>query len=1111
MSSRPQSEVLGQLHRYKQWLIFGGGVVISLMILFAFGVVIWSTVAEHLADERQAFLVGRNLVMDEIKSSESLFRSTLVAGELAWREENHIDPALVERFGTNGYAFVLQSSSASLSPVLLGIHGKLPQDELLRRYVGLTARMGRVSAVNALLRGKEANRYFIAKERNLAGILTAPQSSRELMTGASGGRKRLIEALGSGLDELSVLRPEEQADARRPITWMAPTISPLTGKMAIRLAAPVLDEGAQVATLVTEYAPEVLTSPLSVDTLDGIYMVIGQNGAIVASTAGEAVDPALVQRMQVAAMVTSIGHRKIEIAHDGVFTISDRLGDTGWVLVYAITWRDVLASIGREATIGAAATIATLSVMWIFLIYFKLRMYRPVLERSRRVFESEHLSRTLIETVPVGLALIAVESGEPLLRSPAMIGAAARLAMPEETLTAELVRRYRQREGTPGANSLVHEDWSLPAHDGATMDFSVSAAPARYQGQDVLVTAFTDVTAQRQIERRLREAKLAADSANAAKSAFLAAMSHEIRTPLNAIIGNLELLSCSPLAALQRDRLKTVRQSSQGLLAIVSDVLDFSKIEAGEMTLEHLAFDAHEVATRALAMFGPVARAKGLTLSGAFGPALTQPMQGDPTRLGQVMNNLLSNAIKFTERGEVTLRMSVEAVDSVQGGQLVIEVEDSGVGMSLGQQALLFRAFSQADATINRRFGGTGLGLALCARLIDAMGGSIAVRSAPGEGSVFTVRLPLGGHAWDAAPDMPRFAGERVLFLARADVWHTYAVAALEAWGLSVQACHDPAQIDQAMLEEAQTLIICGEHDTWHTDDERRLAEEAAWIIDCGVDGPACPVAAGGQVKVSCYGLKGLAAALRYTLEGEPLAAGEDVQRVFSRRLKVLVAEDNAVNRRLFEEQFSLLGCETHLAEDGQGALECLQRERFDVLVTDLALPVLDGYALASEARLRWPEMPVVAATANATPEERARCEAAGVARVVIKPLQLADLAVTLSAVTGVPGVVAGAGASGVARAGMLGGRPLPAQMLKALLASRETSRMEIEAAYDAGDAAAVLAQLHSMRGALSVLGYGELAARHAELDARIRRDGLGAVGKSEFDAMGRGVEEVET
>jgi len=395
--------------------------------------------------------------------------------------------------------------------------------------------------------------------------------------------------------------------------------------------------------------------------------------------------------------------------------------------------------------------------------------------------------------------------------------------------------------------------------------------------------------------------------------------------------------------------------------------------------------------------------------------------------------------------------------------------------------------------------------------LIEAMGGTVAVQSVLGEGSVFTARVPLGERKCEAGPDMPCFSGERVLFLAHADAWHTYAVAALEAWGLNVQAYRHPAQIDLATLEEADALVLCGERDTWHANDERRLVEEASWVIDCSTDGPASPVATGGVVKLSCYGLTGLAAALRYALEGEPLEVRQEAQRTLSRSLKVLVAEDNPVNRLLFEEQFKLLGCETRMAEDGQRALEYLRQERFDVLVTDLAMPVMDGHALAREARLLWPEMPVVAATANVTPEERARCEAAGIVRVVSKPLNLDDLAAALSAVTGVARVALEAGTREVAHGGVLGGQPLPAQMLKTFLESREDSLAVIGAAYDAGDAAGVLAELHSLRGALSVFGYDELADQHAELEARIRCDGLGAVGRREFAAIVLGVEQVGT
>ena len=259
-----------------------------------------------------------------------------------------------------------------------------------------------------------------------------------------------------------------------------------------------------------------------------------------------------------------------------------------------------------------------LVVVWVFLIYLKQCVFRPAIERSRRVFESEHLSRMLVETAPVGLGLIAVESGKALLRSPTMIDAAARVVVPTETLSAELVRRHRERGGATGANGMLHEELTLPTQEGG-MDLSVSVVPARYQGQDVLVTAFTDITAGKRLERQLRDAKQAADSANAAKSAFLAAMSHEIRTPLNAIMGNLELLSRSQLDALQRDRLTTIRASADGLLEVVSDVLDFSRSEAGEMRLERIAFDAQEVASRALLMFGPLACAKGVRLSGVFG------------------------------------------------------------------------------------------------------------------------------------------------------------------------------------------------------------------------------------------------------------------------------------------------------------------------------------------------------------------------------------------------------------------------------------------------------------------------------------------------------------
>ncbi|SDR21163.1 two-component system, NarL family, capsular synthesis sensor histidine kinase RcsC [Paraburkholderia fungorum] len=1103
MLSSSQQDVLSQLHRYKRLLVFGGGVASTLMMLLAFALASLSTVREYLALERQTFIVGRTQVMDEINASEELFRSALVGAEQTWLEGERAAPGLVERYRKQGYelTYPLTLSHTPQHRLLFGMPNNSPSTDELRQYFGLAAQLGRVSAVNSLVRGRQATRYFYGAQRNIAGILTLPSSHQALTPGTPAERELLLAALGDGLDILSAIHAGRQLDQPRLVSWMPPAVSPLTGAMAIRIAAPAFHAGAPFAMLVTEYGPEILTSPLGEGGFDGTYMVVSDAGEVVASTAGPKVNPALIERMRTLGIEQTGEKARREIWRDGVFTISDRLGDTGWVLVYAVTWRDVFAGIGAQIGISALIIMTIVVVIWTLLIYFNRHIFRPVLERSRRVFESEHLSRTLVETAPVGLGLIAVQNGEPLLRSSAMIKATEQIAVPARTLSEELVRRYGPRSGASAEQGVTREEVTLPTREGGTVDLSVSVVPARYQGHDVLVTAFTDVTAERRLERQWREAKWAADKANAAKSAFLAAMSHEIRTPMNALMGNLELLSHTPLDALQQDRLKTIRSSSDGLLAIVSDVLDFSKIEAGEMTLERLVFDAQAVAARVLRMFEPVARAKGLRLWGEFGTSTTQPMHGDPTRLGQVMNNLLSNAIKFTERGEVTLRLSVPAGQGAQGSELVIEVEDSGIGMSAGQQALLFQAFSQADATISRRFGGTGLGLALCARLTEAMGGTIAVRSEPGEGSVFTVRVPQGECAGEPGVPGARFAGERVLFVAASPAWHAYAVAALDGWGLQVQAYRHPAQLDQAMLEEADTLILCGERNTWHADDEARLVEESSWVIDCSPEGPATPVATGRVVRVSGYGLKGLEAALRYTLQAEPLEVGHEAQGVLSRRLKVLVAEDNEVNRQLFEEQLKLLDCEVRSAQDGQEALACLSQERFDVLVTDLAMPVLDGYGLAREARARWPEMPIVAATASATLEERSRCEAAGITRVVTKPLQLDDLLTTLSEVSGVPRMAVEAAGPEGPRDGVLGGREVPEHVRAAFLHSCERSLGVLHAASrDADGAARVLAELHSLRGALAVFGYQALADRYADLEARIRQHGPASIGQLDFE-----------
>ncbi|MET3228986.1 UNVERIFIED_ORG: two-component system capsular synthesis sensor histidine kinase RcsC [Burkholderia sp. 1263] len=1092
-----QSRELNRFRRYQHMMMYGGAATATAVVIAAFVINAISTVSAYTARESELLSLDVRPVIDFTVRAEATLRSNVQSLELAWNAGGAAPPDTVARFSRDRNLLRVQQTPDVLPILVAGASPSNPPAPAAGRFIRLSETMAGPSTVIAARNGGELTAYLYSTDRSLMLLTASPWPSDVRWATLLANRSMLFDALAGPQG-----KPLLPADAplRKPGTtwpavhWLPAYDSPLAGQRRVRVAAAMLDSQRKpFGVVVVERSVEALTASLDAASLNGSLLLLARDGTVIASRSRHPVDNRTIAAAR-EALADGIGTARQRANTTDYRLAGWQIGDTGWTLVHVESWLGVATELRGPLLTSLATTSAIIAAIWILLLLFDRRVYRPVLARSQRVFESEQLNRTLIETAPVGLGLISMTNGAPLAHSPTMIETARRVVVPARTLSAELAERYRKHRQSGAAGGITHEELTLPTHDGGSLDLAVSVAPARYQGEDVLVTAFTDVTARKRLEQQLREAREAADAANAAKSAFLATMSHEIRTPLNAILGNLELLSQSRLDALQSDRLRTIRASSDGLLGIISDVLDFSKIEAGEMTLEYIGFDALEVASRSLTMFAPVARAKNLRLSACFGVTTTRPMRGDPMRLGQVINNLLSNAVKFTEHGEVMLRVS--AADEAA---LLIEVEDSGIGMSAQQQAALFQPFSQADATISRRFGGTGLGLALCARLALAMGGEVGVRSEPGKGSCFTVRVPLGEPA--IAPAMPRFAGETVAFVAAADAWHAYAVPALRAWGLTVNAYRHPAQIDEVMLDELEAVILCGERDTWHADDEARLMEDASWVIDCGADGPGSPVATSRLVRVSSFSLMGLASALQYTLRGVALEQAGETTHVLPRRLKVLVAEDNAANRRLFEEQLEALGCESVTAEDGEQALECLMQQTFDVLVTDLSMPGLDGYALASETRARWPAMPVVAATAASTPQERERCETVGIARVVSKPLSLARLRAVLSEVAGLPAVAAGVDIAQTDGAreddagvvDVLGGRALSDDLRHAFLASFGESLAAIAVAQRSDDAARVLAELHSLQGALGVFGAVAQARQCAHLEGLVRDGGVAA------------------
>ncbi|MEO0035910.1 MAG: hypothetical protein RLZZ501_1933, partial [Pseudomonadota bacterium] len=616
--------------------------------------------------------------------------------------------------------------------------------------------------------------------------------------------------------------------------------------------------------------------------------------------------------------------------------------------------------------------------------------------------------------------------------------------------------------------------------DGRALPVSYSSHPMVQGGKIVgAVVSFTDISV-RQAAERAREAALAeAERLAGVRRAFLANMSHEIRTPLAAILGLAQIGQRRDGAG--AEMCGRIIEAAHGLQDVVDDVLDFSKIESGKMTVERIPLDLGEVIDRAVEMLALRAGDKGVHFTVHEAAGLPARCLGDPNRLRQVLVNLLSNAIKFTPAGgAVTLRAAVE------GDRLVLAVSDSGIGIAPEAVERLFKPFEQADGSTTRRFGGTGLGLSITHDLLGLMGGAIAVASVPGGGSTFTVTLPLAG----AEPPPPWPAGE-VALLGLPEDERAQMRAALPATRVLAGGAAPPAEaalvvIDRAAL--AQPAIAAAA--------AARLAAGGAVAIlaDAGAAGaedgtvPGCEAAVLLERPLRPRRLRRLLA--------EPARRqGAVAASARLAGLRVLGAEDNPVNRLVLEDMLSGEGARLSCFENGRLALDALRAAgagAFDLVVTDLHMPEMDGYDLARAVAAFAPALPVIGLTADAMGEETRPAGADALVERVVKPVRTDTLVAAILRHVAPPAAPVFDPAGLLARHG--GRRDFVRRLAAAVVAShRDTPAvLRAAAAEGAGDRLAALA--HSLKGTAGNVGAEALGALAAEVERAARAGRPGPV-----------------
>ncbi|WP_241244711.1 hybrid sensor histidine kinase/response regulator [Burkholderia ambifaria] len=961
------------MRAYQRVLLTVGGAALGVFILLCGVAVVLLEIGDFHAAMHTRFLTEKANLLVSMSESTTLLKRVTSAAERAWAPEGRPSPETAEAFAARGSIVHRDPSDPSL---IYAAHAAYDPSHPVGSYLPLLAMSEKLLA-NAVGRKHTTmgpnQVYLIGPDGRSVHALLRMAPDSPVPRDKLGNLAVLLP--NAWPDVIALVRdaarhPERAQDT---VIWLPPREDPVTSETVLRCASWVFDDrGRPIALIVYTIAPFDLPSASGERRPDGGFAVIDTAQRIV-SISPDASRTRLLDaaRRLPDNQADGLEHRM----SDGRFIVRSALAGSDWSVVNVYSMRSVLDTAAPRIAVIAAATLLGLAILATCLVFLHRRILTPSYRRAARLQESEQLNRTLIRTAPVGLALIDEAAGNVLAANQAI--AQHELGTEPGALISRIWQTFVQELETHG--TLHHGEiasreitLSRPDHAKGDAHLLVNLVRVKFRGENALLSTVVDITANKLIEQSLDMARQAADQANRAKSVFLATMSHEIRTPLNAVIGNLELMKRGTLPDVQRRRLALADSSSTALLHIVNDVLDLSKVEAGQLHVDAVPFDCVTLLREVVESFRPLAEKKGLRLSADVADGLAPYRVGDPIRIRQIVSNLLGNAIKFTHTGSVAVHARGYRAGGADGAERVeIRVVDTGIGMSAAGQAAIFGLYEQADDTIHRQYGGTGLGLALCQRLVDAMSGTIAVDSAPGAGSTFHVDMPLPVTT-DAPADEPADDGD-----------------------------------------EPGALL-----------------------------GP----------------------------DGTPL--------------RVLAVEDHPATRMMLADQCGELGVDATFAERGAQALALTSRARFDVVLTDLGLPDMDGWTLAHSIREQHAGLPVVAMTAHASADDEARAIRSGIRMLLRKPVTLCVLRRALQ-----PYAVAADASERPAQLAV--GRHSAPETMAVMRRVTLGSLASIDRAVHAGDDEAVVREFHFLSGGFLSMGNDVLAELCSGLQQVIQDEGI--------------------